>query len=70
MSAFKEVIVSDTNPVQVITVTGGKGGVGKTNIALNVSIELAARGRRVVLMDGDLACGTRSCARSRIASSA
>lgn len=42
------------HPVQVIAVTGGKGGVGKTNVAVNLSAALAAAGRRVVLMDADL----------------
>ncbi|MGH8261709.1 MAG: MinD/ParA family protein, partial [Steroidobacteraceae bacterium] len=41
-------------PVQVIAVTGGKGGVGKTNISVNLATALAAAGRRVVLLDGDL----------------
>ncbi len=41
-------------PVQVLAVTGGKGGVGKTNAAINLSICLAEMGRRVVLMDADL----------------
>jgi flagellar biosynthesis protein FlhG len=41
-------------PVQVIAVTGGKGGVGKTSVAVNLSVALAALGRRVVLLDGDL----------------
>ncbi len=40
--------------VQVIAVTGGKGGVGKTNVSVNLSTALAASGRRVVLMDADL----------------
>jgi flagellar biosynthesis protein FlhG len=40
--------------VQVIAVTGGKGGVGKTNVSINLSIGLAERGRRVVLLDADL----------------
>jgi len=41
-------------PVRVIAVTGGKGGVGKTSVAVNLATALARRGRRVVLMDGDL----------------
>ena len=41
-------------PVQVIAVTGGKGGVGKTSVAVNLAVALAALGRRVVLLDGDL----------------
>jgi flagellar biosynthesis protein FlhG len=42
------------NPVQVIAVTGGKGGVGKTSVAVNLATGLASAGRRVVLLDGDL----------------
>lgn len=42
------------HPVQVIAVTGGKGGVGKSNISVNLSLALAAMRRRVVLMDADL----------------
>ncbi len=41
-------------PVQVLAVTGGKGGVGKTSVSINLGIGLAARGRRVVLLDADL----------------
>lgn len=40
--------------VQVIAVTGGKGGVGKTTVAVNLSLALAKLGRQVVLLDGDL----------------
>ncbi|MBY4675961.1 MinD/ParA family protein [Marinobacterium sp. CAU 1594] len=40
--------------VRVIAVTGGKGGVGKTNVSVNLSLSLAAMGQRVVLMDADL----------------
>ncbi len=46
--------MSSTRPVQVIAVTGGKGGVGKSNISVNLSIALAEMRRRVVLMDADL----------------
>ena len=42
------------HPVKVIAVTGGKGGVGKTNISVNLAIALAEMRRRVVLMDADL----------------
>jgi flagellar biosynthesis protein FlhG len=41
-------------PVQVIAVSGGKGGVGKSNISVNLSIALAELRRRVVLFDADL----------------
>ncbi len=42
------------NPVRVIAVTGGKGGVGKTSVAVNLATGLSSAGRRVVLLDGDL----------------
>jgi flagellar biosynthesis protein FlhG len=38
----------------VIAVTSGKGGVGKSNIAVNLAIKLATSGKSVVLMDADL----------------
>jgi len=41
-------------PVQVIAVTGGKGGVGKTSVSVNLATALAAAGREVMLFDGDL----------------
>jgi len=42
------------HPVRVIAVTSGKGGVGKTNVSVNLSISLAEMGKRVLLMDADL----------------
>lgn len=40
-----------------IAVTGGKGGVGKTCIALNMALSLARSGSRVLILDGDLGLG-------------
>lgn len=42
------------DPIRVIAVTGGKGGVGKTSVSVNLGIALADMGRRVMLLDADL----------------
>lgn len=48
----KETLVN--RPVaRVITVTSGKGGVGKSNICVNLSLQLAKLGKRVVILDAD-----------------
>lgn len=39
---------------QVFSFTSGKGGVGKTNLIVNLGIELVRRGNRVLLVDTDL----------------
>jgi len=41
----------------VISVTSGKGGVGKTNISVNLACALAELNQRVLLLDGDLGLG-------------
>lgn len=41
-------------PVRVITVASGKGGVGKTNLSVNLAISLSKLGGRVLLMDADM----------------
>jgi len=41
-------------PVRVIAVTSGKGGVGKTNISANMALAMAYNGHRVMLMDADM----------------
>ncbi len=42
------------NLCRVICITSGKGGVGKSNLAVNLSLALSQKGLRVVLFDGDL----------------
>jgi flagellar biosynthesis protein FlhG len=39
---------------RVIAVTSGKGGVGKTNVSVNLSLALARMGSRAMLIDGDV----------------
>lgn len=41
-------------PAQVITLTSGKGGVGKTTAVANLAVALAAEKARVVCIDGDI----------------
>ncbi|HRF55219.1 MAG: MinD/ParA family protein [Lysobacteraceae bacterium] len=41
-------------PVRVICVTGGKGGVGKTSVSVNLAVAMADAGRHVLLLDADL----------------
>jgi flagellar biosynthesis protein FlhG len=47
--------LSQTSPSpRVISVTSGKGGVGKTNIVGNLAVALRRLGKRVLILDGDL----------------
>jgi flagellar biosynthesis protein FlhG len=52
-------------PPRLVVVTGGKGGVGTTTIAVNLAVALVREGRRTVLVDADFTgadagnlCGT------------
>jgi flagellar biosynthesis protein FlhG len=45
--------------VKVIAVTGGKGGVGKTNVTLNLAMSMAQLGKKVLVLDADL--GLANC---------
>ena len=49
--------VKDKRPQRIISVSSGKGGVGKTNIAVNLSIALHELGQNVLLIDADLGLG-------------
>jgi flagellar biosynthesis protein FlhG len=46
--------MQNQKPVQVIAVTSGKGGVGKSNITVNLAVTLAQQGQNVLVMDADL----------------
>jgi len=43
-----------SKPVRVIAVTSGKGGVGKTNVSVNLGVCLAGMGKDVMLLDADM----------------
>jgi len=44
-------------PVQTLAITGGKGGTGKSSIAVNLAAALAAQDEHVLLLDADLGLG-------------
>ena len=38
---------------RVITVTSGKGGVGKSNTSINLAVQMKKQGKRVIILDAD-----------------
>jgi flagellar biosynthesis protein FlhG len=52
--AFSSTLPPVASRHRTIAFTSGKGGVGKSNLALNTGLALARRGRRVTILDGDL----------------
>jgi len=46
--------IKEAKKTRIITVTSGKGGVGKTNVSVNLALAYARTGRKVVVMDADL----------------
>ena len=53
-AATQNAVVSvSVKNARVIAVTSGKGGVGKTNFTVNLAIQLARRGKKIVIIDAD-----------------
>ncbi len=50
---------AQATPVRVIAISSGKGGVGKTNVSVNLAVSLAALGEATLLLDADL--GLANC---------
>jgi len=50
-------IMIKPRPVQVIAVSSAKGGVGKSNVCINLAIAMAERGHRVVVFDAGMGLG-------------
>lgn len=66
MRLIEEQVVARKTP-EILVIGGGKGGVGKTCFAVNLAVDVAHKGWRVILVDADLGCsnvetvlGTRS----------
>jgi flagellar biosynthesis protein FlhG len=45
--------LAQNRPVRVIAVASGKGGVGKTNVSVNLALAMAGNGKEVMLLDAD-----------------
>ncbi len=48
-----QIVESKKNAARVITVTSGKGGVGKSNVSINLAVEFKKKGKRVIIFDAD-----------------
>ena len=54
---LRNIIKANQNPTRplarVITVTSGKGGVGKSNTSINLALQFRKMGQRVIILDAD-----------------
>ncbi len=53
---LRNIVKMNQKPVpkaRIFTVTSGKGGVGKSNLAVNLAVQMQKRGKRVIIFDAD-----------------
>lgn len=53
---LRNIVKKNQKPVpkaRIFTVTSGKGGVGKSNLAVNLAVQMQKRGKRVIIFDAD-----------------
>ncbi|MBL4712138.1 MAG: MinD/ParA family protein [Gammaproteobacteria bacterium] len=46
--------IINPRPLKIIAISSGKGGVGKTNVSINLALSMAKQGKDVLLLDADL----------------
>ena len=46
--------IVEPKPLKIIAISSGKGGVGKTNVSVNLAISMAKQKKEVLLLDADL----------------
>lgn len=51
---MREMNYFDMHRTRTISITSGKGGVGKTTLIANIALTLAQQGKKVLILDGDL----------------
>jgi len=57
LAHLQQMMKNYQQPAKVLAITSGKGGVGKTNIAANLAVCLAASNKKVLLIDADMSLG-------------
>ncbi len=53
-NVMKKNSVRSASKARIITITSGKGGVGKSNVAVNLAVQLRKLGNRVIIFDADM----------------
>ncbi len=54
ISEGKNISTSESKNARIISITSGKGGVGKTSISVNLAATFAKKGKKVLVIDADL----------------